>query len=166
MAEILFISPTDLTDGTIISGNTDIDNYLYCILDTQVRVLEPILGSLLYDKIKTDLDSNSLAGLYLELYSEYVKPITKFESCATYLEVASYMVTNGGVLKHSPEGKEVVSKDEVYSLSQKYHGTSDMYIIRLKKWFCKHGSELTEYISDQDEVKPNKNVRTIAGWRF
>lgn len=166
MAEILFISPTDLTDGTIISGNTDIDSYLYCILDTQIRVLEPILGSLLYDKLKTDLDANSLAGLYLELYNEYVKPITKFESCATYLEVASYMVSNGGIFKHSPEGKEVVSKDEVYSLSQKYHGTADMYIIRLKKWFCKHGSQLPEYISDQDEVKPNSNIRTIAGWKF
>lgn len=166
MAEILFITPNELTDGTIISGNTDFDNYIYCILDTQVRVLEPLLGSLLYDKIKTDLDANALAGLYLTLYNDYVKPITKFESCASYIEISSYMVTNGGVFKHAPESKEVVSKDEVYSLAQKYHGTADMYILRLNTWLCKNGSQIPEYTTNQDEVKPNKDLRNIAGWRL
>ena len=155
-----------MTDTTILSGNTDVDNYLYCIMDTQIRVLEPLLGTLLYNKIKTDLEANTLSGLYLELYSNYIKPITKFESVASYIEVAPYMVTNGGIFKHAPENKEVVEPREVTTLAQKYHSTADMFIIRLKKWFCDNGSELIEYTYDQDGVKPHKNLRTIAGWKL
>ena len=166
MAEVLFITPTEMTDTTILSGNVDVDNYLYCILDYQIRVVEPILGTLLYEKIKTDLEASTLSGLYLELYTNYIKPITKFGSVASYIETASYMVANGGIFKHAPENKEVVDVSEVSRLAQKYNSTADTYIIRLKKWFCDNGSSITEYTTDQDGVTPKKNIRTIAGWKL
>lgn len=155
-----------MTDTTILSGNTDVDNYLYCIMDVQTRVIEPLLGTLLYNKIKTDYENNDLSGLYLELFSNYIKPITKFESVASYIEIAQYMVTNGGIFKHAPENKEIVEPREVTGLAQKYHSTADTFIIRLKKWFCDNGSQLSEYTYDQDGVKPHKNLRTIAGWKL
>jgi len=164
MAEILFITPTEMTNTTILGGNVDFDKYTFCVLDTQLRVIEPLLGTELYEKIKTDLDANALAGLYLELYNDYLKPITKFSSVANYLDIASYMVDNGGIFKHAPENKEIVGISEVSSLVQKYNGMSDMFIGRFQKWICKN--PLVEYKTHQDKVNADKNIKTTFGWKF
>lgn len=164
MAEILLIKLDEMTSTTVLGGNVDFDKYTFCVMDAQVRVLEPLLGTLLYDKIVTDYSTYNLSGDYLTLYTNYVKPILKFESVATFIEVAPYMVDNGGIFKHSPADKEVVETREIEKLSQKYHALADLHINRLEDWIC--DNNLEEYTYNQDEVKPHKNSRTIAGWRL
>jgi len=163
MAELLFITPEELTKSTILSGNTDTDKYLFCILDAQISVIEPLLGSLLYDKIKSDIEGVGLAGLYLELHTDFVKPITKNEAIAQYIEIASYMVDNGGIYKHTGDKIEVVDKNEAQYLAGKYHNLAQMYIGRFNKWICKNTIE--EYKVCQDEVNAQK-VKTSFGWKL
>jgi len=164
MAEILFITKAEMTNTTILGGNVDFDKYSFCVLDTQLRVLEPLLGTELYEKIKTDLEAETLSGLYLEMFNDYVKPITKFASVANYLEIASYLVDNGGVYKHVADNKQVVEKNEVMSLVQKYNGMADMFIIRFQKWIC--NNHLVEYKTYQDKVNADKDIKTIFGWKL
>ena len=38
----------------------------------------PLLGQELYDVILAGADAGNLTGLYLELYTKYVQPITKY----------------------------------------------------------------------------------------
>ena len=163
MAELLFITPEYMTSSTILSGNTDTDKYIFCIADAQISVIEPLLGSILYDKIKTDIENDDLAGLYLELYTDFIKPITKNEAVAQYIEIASYTVDNGGVVKHTGDKIEVVSKDECQYLAGKYHNLAQMYIGRFNKWICKN--TITEYQTCQDEVNAQK-VKTSFGWKL
>jgi len=67
MAELLLIKPEEITETTIMGGDVDIDKYTYTIFETQIKTLEPLLGSELYDKIKTDFEADTLTGLYLIL---------------------------------------------------------------------------------------------------
>lgn len=161
--ELLFITPEEMTSSTVLSGNTDTDKYLFCIADAQLSVIEPLLGSILYDKIKADKENDTLAGLYLELYTDYIKPITKNEAVAQYIEIASYMVDNGGVYKHTGDKIEVVSKEEAQYLAGKYHNLAQMYIGRFNKWICK--KYLEEYKTCQEEVNAQK-VKTSFGWKL
>ena len=163
MAELLFITPEEMTSSTILSGNTDTDKYIFCIADAQISVIEPLLGSILYDKIKTDKEANTLAGLYLELYTDFIKPITKSEAVAQYIEIASYIVDNGGVYKHTGDKIEVVDKQEAQYLAGKYHNLAQMYIGRFNKWICKN--YLPEYKQCQDEVNAQK-VKVSFGWKL
>lgn len=163
MAELLFITPEEMTSSTMLSGNTDTDKYLFCIADAQISVIEPLLGTLLYDKIKTDIEGAVLAGLYLELYTDFIKPITKNEAIAQYIEIASYIVDNAGVYKHTGDKIEVVVKDEAQYLAGKYHNLAQMYIGRFNKWICKN--PLTEYQQCQDEVNAQK-VKVSFGWKL
>ena len=163
MAEILFITPEEMTRSTILSGNTDTDKYIFCIADAQISVIEPLLGSILYDKIKADKEANTLTGLYLELYTDLIKPITKNEAVAQYIEIASYIVDNGGVYKHTGDKIEVVAKDEAQYLAGKYHNLAQMYIGRFNKWICKN--YLPEYQQCQDEVDAQK-VKVSLGWKL
>lgn len=161
MAETLLIDPNEITQTTILGGNIDFDKYRFCIFDTQIKTLEPLLGSQLYDYMK--LNKDSLSGIYLELYNEYVKPILKFSSTATYLEIANYMADNGGVFIHKADNKETPTDNQMAGLIQKYRGLTDMYIIRFNKWICNNQIKEYNYSAEQD-VNPIKNISTIFGW--
>lgn len=164
MAELLFITPQEMTSSTILSGNTDTDKFLFCILNVQLTTIEPLLGTELYDKIKTDKEADTLAGLYLELYTDFIKPITKNEALAQYIEIASYMVDNGGVFKHTGENLEIVDRAEVQYLAEKYKALAQMYVQRFNKWICKN--TITEYKTCQDEVNAMKNINLLGGWKL
>lgn len=161
MAELLFITPDELAKTTILGGNVDRDKYTFSILNVQVTVIERLLGTELYDKIVSDVENATLTGLYATLYNDYVKPITKYESCAEYIEVASFMLNNGGLFKHTADNSETVSKDDTYNLSQKYHGLAQMYVERFNKWIC--NNSLPEYKTYQDEVNAGK-INNTSGW--
>ena len=160
--EFLIIDPTTISKTTILGGNVDVDKYRYCIYNVQLLVLEPLLGTELYTKILADAEANTLAGLYLELYTKFVKPIVKNEALAEYLEVASYLVTNGGVYKHTAENSEIVDKQEVQFLAGKYHAIGQALIQRFEKWIC-HNT-IAEYKTWQDEVNASKTIKTTGGW--
>ena len=128
MAEFLFIQPSEITSTTIMGGNVDIDKYIFCVADTQISVIEPMLGTELYDKIVADASTDSLTGLYLTLYNDYVKPVTKHEATAKYIEISSYTLSNGGLYKHTADNAEVVDKEEAQFLAQKYSAMAQMFV--------------------------------------
>ena len=162
--EVLFVNPETLSSETILGGNVDIDKYLHCILSAQISTIEPLLGTLLYDKIAEDFEADTLSGLYLTLFTDYVRPITKNIAGAEFIEISQYMLTNGGLYKHTAENSEVVSKEEVLALAGKYRSIAQMYIQRFNKWICKNHIE--EYKCWQDEVNASTNVNTSLGWYF
>jgi len=164
MAEFLFITPQEMTSTTILGGNVDIDKYLFCIANVQLTTIEPLLGSELYDKILAEAEAETLAGLYETLYNEYVKPITKNKAIAEYIEIGQYMVDNGGIYKHTGENIEVVSKDEVMFLSNKYNAYAQMLILRFNKWIC--NNVIPEYKTYQDGVNADRDVKVTAGWKL
>jgi len=164
MAEFLFITPQELIQGTIIGGNVDVDKYITSVANVQISTIEPLIGSELYDKIKMDAQANTLNGLYLTLYNEFIKPITKAEATAEYIEISSYILDNGGLYKHQSDNAEIVDKNEAQYLAGKYHSMAQMYIQRFEKWICKNTIE--EYKTNQDEVNALKGINEVAGWKL
>ena len=164
MADFLFIQPSEMASTTILGGNVDIDKYLLNIANVQITVLEPLLGTELYDFILDGAENSTLTGDYSTLYTEYVKPITKHQALAEYITVSGFMITNGGAFKHAPENAELMDKDEKALVSQIYSGMADTYIQRFLKWICKN--PLDEYKTSQDDVNASKNVSLVSGWYF
>lgn len=163
MATLLFITPTELAQTTIIGGNVDIDKYQMNIENVMITVIEPLLGTELYDKIVADILANTLTGLYQTLFDDYVKPITKNQACAEYITVSGFMITNGGAFKHTSEDSELMDKDEKALVSTIYSSKADTYIQRFEKWICKN--PLTEYKTSQDDVNA-RDISLTAGWYF
>jgi len=164
MAELLLIKPEEITETTIMGGDVDLDKYTYTIYNTQIMTLEPLLGTQLYDKIKTDFEADTLAGLYLTLYTEYIKPILKYKSVAEYISIANYMLTNGGVLKHQADNKEIPSIGEIETLSGKYDSIAQMYIERFDKFMTLNSNSIPEYLTSQDDVNADNDLQITGGW--
>jgi len=163
MAELLFTSPTEMAETTILGSNIDQDKYTFMILSTQISVIEPLLGSLLYDKIISDIEGAGLSGDYLTLYDEFIKPITKNMAISEYIEVASFTLNNGGLFKHSPDNTELATREDAQFLAGKYSHLAQMYVMRFEEWICKN--PLDEYKTSQDEVNAQK-LQLGGDWFF
>ena len=157
----LFITPKEISTTTVLGGNVDIDKYQFIIESVQVSVIEPLLGTELYDKVRTEAEAATITGDYLTLYTEFVKPITKNEALAEYIEVATLMVTNAGIFKNAPENTESPTTSEVQVLADKYHGLGQLYAQRFEKWMSKRN--IPEYKAYQDEVNAQA-IKTQTGW--
>ncbi len=155
--EILLIRPSEITAYTPMGGNVDVDKYIPCILDVQVTVIEPLLGTKLYEKIKQDLHDEALAGDHEVLFTNYLKPILRHQVFAEYVEIGSYTVANGGIFKHAPENSETVNKAEVQYLAQTQRTKAQMYIQRAERWL--RSNPLPEYAGSC-----NKDVKVSGGW--
>jgi hypothetical protein len=163
----LLITASDLTKNSILGGNIDPQKYVHVIKEAQIFVVEPILGTKLYKKLLTDHEADTLAGDYLTIVEDYIKPILIYAVAAEFILTHSYNISNGGVYKSSPDNSEPVSKSEVDFLVQEQHNKSDAYIKRLKKYLCT--VSIPEYIQVQEndyDLYPDKTMHYTGGWKL
>ena len=164
------ITAQQVKTRTSIGGNVDTDRILHLIEDTEVMVLENVLGTKLYNKIVTDYNANNpnnLAGDYLELYNSYIVPILCFLTFADYLRDGVVLAQNTGVYTHQADGSTPANLDEIEYVAKRNHSKADVYIERMNKWLC--DKDLTEYTDNQDnnyDQDPSQNIDTIGGWWF
>lgn len=164
MADILFVEPKELIEASIMGGNIDYDKFTYQILQVQTMVLEPLLGSELYDKILADLEAETLTGIYETIFKEYVQPITRNEAVAEIIELGAYAFNNAGIFRHLPADAEPITKSETQYVAQKYKAVAQAFVQRFNKFICKNLSDVPEYKAVQDEVNADRGLHLTGGW--
>ncbi len=168
MADIL-ITNFQLTEGSPLGGNIDVDKYSFVIKETQTFVIEPILGTKLYNKIVSDNDAGTITGVYKTILDNYIRPILIYTVSAEYMMIASFNVANAGIFRYAPENTEPISQKETEYLANKQRGKADVYIERLQRFLCDSANDIEEYDLAQDndyDVKPDKHLNTFGGWRL
>ena len=109
----ILIKQEELTRNTLIGGNVDVDRYLQAIKACQNLLIKPILTTTLYNKIVGDYETNSLSGLYLEMFDDYIKEMIIHGSAEIYISQGAYIISNNGITKTKTESSETISKEEV-----------------------------------------------------
>ena len=165
MATVLFITRTDLVKNSIIDGNTDTDLFIQFIKVAQEIEIKNYLGTALYDKISTDINSVSgLSGNYLTLVNKYVQPMLIWYAQAEYIPYAAYQIKSGGIYKHTSENAETVSKTEVDFLVQKARNTAEYYTQRFIDYNNNNSALFPEYSQNSGgDVFPDSDA-TFNGW--
>lgn len=160
------ITSEEVTTNTSMGGNVDPDKYMHLIIDAQVMILENVLGTKLYDKIITDFVADNLAGDYLTMFNDYIKPVLWHSVYAEYLRDGIVLAQNTGIFTHTPEDGQPADLDNIKYTAKNARSKSDVYIDRLTKFLC--DSSITEYDNAQDnnyDQKPD-NFNTISGWHL
>ncbi len=153
----ILIKQDELTRNTIIGGNVDVDRYLQAIKACQNLYIKPLLGTSLYNKIVSDFENNTLTGLYLELFDDYVKEMIIHGSSEIYLQQGAYMVTNNGITKGKTDNAESVNKEEVDFLVESSRKLYRLYEDQFLLWIK------TNTITEYDKPCTNSG-RTYGGW--
>lgn len=161
MAEtIILIGGDEITKNTIMGGNIDKDRYIPCIKACQNTKIKPLLGKDLYDKICSDYENDTLSGIYLELYDDYIKELVIHGSSELYLSVGAYNVGNNGIVKLKSETGEAVTKSEVDYLVQSAQKLYEHYERDFLTWI--KDQDIPEY--PKSDCTRHSNRITVGGW--
>lgn len=146
--ETLLIQPSEIVENTPLGGNVDIDKYLPLIVDVQLLVIEPLIGSTLYEILKV----LPLSVENLLILNDYIKPIIRHQVCAEYIEQGAYTIANGGVFRHQPKDSAVLEKSELIYFAGIQRSKAQTYIDRYQK---KYGSV---------SCSGNNTKKVTGGW--
>lgn len=164
MAQALFITRKDIVKFTSMNGSVDTDNFIQYIKIAQDTHIYNYLGTDLFNKISTDIVASTLAGDYLTLVEDYIKPMLIHYAMVEYLPFAAYTIANRGVYKHTSENSESVSKSEVNYLVEKERAIAMNYTDKFLRYICFNQSLFPEYISNTDGDKAPIRANNFNGW--
>jgi len=160
MATALFITRKDLVKNTALSGSVDTDKFIQFIKLAQEIHVRNFLGTDLYDKISSDIESSSLAGDYLALKNDYIVPMLIHYAMAEYLPFAAYTISNSGVHKHNSENSQNAEKTEIDHLVAKERDYAEYYSNKFIDYMNYNASsKFPEYFSNNNEdIYPDKDT--------
>ena len=124
----LFISATRLKKDTALGGSVD-DNLImpYILLAQDMNIL-PVLGTDLYDKLKSDVQGGSLTGAYKTLVETYIQPALvqfTFSTLAPYLRLR--FSNNSVVVMGATEQSSSATYDDIKPLMDTATDAAEFY---------------------------------------
>lgn len=167
----LIISIDDLKTYTGISDTFD-EDVLSAFIDATTDLnTQGILGTALTDKLVTDYNAGTLAGVYLELYDSSKASVKKMVIWQTYvhnLGRLAYKVQNSGISKSGGDLEaESVTRTELADLESRERAKMVSYENRVKKYLVENQSSFPELADTtpeylQENTTPNDGSQGMS----
>jgi hypothetical protein len=155
----LFISATRLKKDTALGGSVD-DNLImpYILLAQDMNIL-PVLGTDLYEKLKSDVQGGSLTGAYKTLVETYIQPALvqfAFSTLAPYLRLR--FSNNSVVVMGATEQSSSASYDDIKPLMDTATDAAEFYRQRLIDYIRNNQSSFPEFSTNSGaDLDPTTN---------
>ena len=165
--QVIYIDADYIKAYSQVGGGIDEKYFLPAILTAQDKYIQPILGTNLYDYLKTNI--NSLNTDYTNLMNNYVRQATMYWTLVELYPYLSNKLLNSSISQVSGDNTTPISKAEVDSLIAKERNNAQFYSERLIDYLVANSSTLTEYnagtSSDMTPIKTVyfENGLTISG---
>tara|TARA_R110002073_G_scaffold116064_3_gene254323 strand:+ start:15746 stop:16249 length:504 start_codon:yes stop_codon:yes gene_type:complete len=158
MATAIWCTPLTIKKNSVINGDLDDDKLTYVIKNAQLIHIQNYLGTDLYEGLQTRSLAGTLTDIENALIDNYIEPALVFWSLSEYVYTGAYNISNKGILKHSDEQSETVSRDEIVSLGQSYEKTAQHFTERLVEYLCDKSNLFPEYSSNTgSDINPDKS---------
>jgi len=155
----LFISSTRLKKDTALGGSVD-DNLImpYILLAQDMNIL-PVLGTDLYEKLKSDVQGGSLTGAYKTLVETYIQPALvqfAFSTLAPYLRLR--FSNNSVVVMGATEQSSSATYDDIKPLMDTATDAAEFYRQRLIDYIRNNQSSFPEFSTNSGaDLDPTTN---------
>lgn len=167
----LIIGTDALTELSYIDTNVDEQLLVISIIRSQDNHIEPILGTPLFKKILSDINSDSLTGTYETLVDEY---IVKYLTCMVEMTVIPHInweIRNKAVGSSSDDTITATDERGAFGLIELIRKEAATYKRRLLGYLCDEYEDgnLPEYgqgLVDKEEIAPNKEEGNTANIKF
>ena len=164
MAQVLFVSPADVIKRTGINGNVDRDQMIQFIKIAQDIHIQNILGTRLFEKLKSDISAGSIPSNYQSLLDDYIQDMVVHYAAIEILPYIHYKVANGGIYTKGAENSTSVTKEDLDYLVQKERDIAEHYARRFVDHMSFNNATYPEYNqNNNDDMYPTKN-QNFAGW--
>jgi len=144
MTTTFLISEAKVRQFTSLNNSVDSELIKNSIRTAQDYWLQNIIGTVLYEKLLSDVDSSSLTGNYKTLVDSYIQDFLLYATYFETLEEIYLRPRNNGLLRpNGGESSDPVDKDIYDMKRQSVRNKMDYYAQRL-----------TEYILEEDNLFP------------
>lgn len=163
---VLLISDVIIKDRTSIHGNID-PKLLYPEIKTaQDMYIHPILGSTLFNKMVTLVNTSGVTGDYKTLLDNYIVDPLMYYTLASLPVPISYQFWNKGVIRKQGDLTELPSMSELIDLANHYRIRAEWYAERLTKYLKQNATttvlpEYLEYGNSLETIIPSESNFTM-----
>lgn len=152
--DILLEAPDDIKAATYINNNVDDKEISAALRETQESFLVKILGTNLYNRLKT-LVFNAIEGnednidspeneAYKTLLDDYVQPYMEAKVQAVLPLPMTYKTRNLGVTKASDDNVQTANVDELAFVQRRYNTIADQRATNLSYFLCNNQDSYPE----------------------
>jgi len=167
MAFGLLITRNDIIKNTPLGGAIDADSLLPFIRTAQEKYILNLVGTILYDKLQDDVESQTaFTGYYLTLVEDYIKPTLIWYSCVEYIPFSATSFKSEGAVKHKSEQSEPVPKIEIDYLAAKAQDNAEYYATRMQDYLIANGTNIPEFFEttgDTTNIFPDQSNQYFGG---
>lgn len=164
---ILFISVQSIKDRTGLHSNVDEKLVLPEIKTAQDMYILPALGTALYNRLETGVDSNNLTANELILINDYLVDCLIYYVMAELPMGLSYQFYNKGLLRKQGDNTENPSMQDMIDVANRYRARAEFYKERMIKYLRQNQQLYFEYLnfgSGIDTIRPQFNGYSSSIW--
>ena len=163
----LFIDRNTLIKRSVLGGAIDPDRIVPHIYTAQQKYVMPTLGTMLTNKLQSDIESGSLSGNYKTLVEDYITDTLVHYVVVEYLPYSLYHIAQAGVLSYQGDAQVKPDKRDVDFLLQKSLQSAQFFSERLTDYLIANNTLFPEYFETNgksDNVYPNKTQKYTSNW--
>lgn len=154
----LLLSIKTLCANTDVNANVDPKIILPIIKDVQNIHLAPVLGGNLFEKLKTLITNNAVAGIYETLLNDYITPVM-IHGVQTELPYSNYRFTNVGAGNRTSENMRMPDAKELKIISDSFLAKRVFYANKLTAFLCENSNDIPEYQGEnKNGERPEKDT--------
>ena len=144
MTTTFFISETKLRQFTDLNNNVDTELLRNAVRESQDIEIQRLIGTILYEKLISDVDSDTLTGAYKTLMDDYIQNALLYYAYYYALEDIYLRPRNNGLL--IPQGGENSA-----SADGTWYNRKRQSVRNKAEWYAE---KLTEYLIDNQASYP------------
>jgi len=169
MTTTFLISEAKLREFTDINNNVDTALIKNAIREAQDIGLQAIIGTLLYEKLLSDVDSSSLTGAYQTLVDDYIQDYLLYAAYWYALDSIYLRSRNNGLIQPNGGENSDAADRSLYNMKrQSVQNKMEYYANRLTDYIIEEEASYPELNESNKlyEQNPNYDQKYRAGFVF
>lgn len=149
---VFMISPQEAKDESPLDANVDEKNFRQAILFSQDNYIQHIVGTGIFNELKTQITDETLTVLNTTLLNTYIRPALLHYVLSEAIRPISYKMMNIGVERKSGSFYSPINRDEIQRLENYYRNKAEYYAQQASKYLCENASDYPLYTNPGDGV--------------
>lgn len=162
--EILFVNPDYLKRLTNLNGSVEDSYVIPSVILAQDKYLQQYLGTELLDRLKSDVEGNTLTGDYLLLMDNYVRKVVCWWTMVDLVPSLYVKIDNGGLVIRTSDNTSSISPDDLHREVERARTNAQFYTQRLVSYLCNNSSLFPEYSANSNgDMSPDREAYSQNG---
>ena len=163
-AQVIFIDASYIKAYSHIDGSVDEKDMLPSIIQAQDSQIQPILGTDLFNKLKTEITAGTITGDYDTLLNDYVRMGTLKWFLVHFYPYLQGKIMNGTIGSRNVDNITALSQNEVARLVDIERSNAQFYTERLIDYLQNNSSLFSEYNSNSGaDMNPETQTYSEGG---